>query len=301
MPAKLTVYLPNSPAGTTLLDESGAACTIGRSTIATVVIDHGTISREHARLEYQDGGWALTDNNSKNGSYVDASEIRNATLSDSHWLRFGDIYCHFETISEAQLEADQRQTQKRWEMTEDLARHISTIKNPESILREVLAAMLDMGQFERGFILRADPLSDEIQVVAQHNDGASAVDAFSGTTSAVQRCLDTRESIVYYDINTQHWLASKASVVAQGIRSLAVIPLIDQDQILGVVYCDRHTNIAPLTELDLSIIKAFANQATLALSLAIVNQSINELVDEVQGSDHDLSQQVARAVRLPGQ
>lgn len=267
--------------------------------MASVVVDHGTISREHARLQFHGGDWILNDNQSKNGSYVDAAKISNAVLSDNHWLRFGDIYCHFEIISDAQREADQRQKQKRWAMTEDLTRQISTIKNPESILREVLAAMLDLGQFERGFILRTDSDSQAIQVVAQHNDGAAAVDAFSGTTSAVQRCLDTRENIVYYDINTQHWLASKASVVAQGIRSLAVIPLIEQERILGVVYCDRHTNIAPLTELDLSIIEAFANQAALALSLATVNQSINELVAEVRASDNDLSQQVAKAVHLP--
>jgi pSer/pThr/pTyr-binding forkhead associated (FHA) protein len=65
--------------------DRGMSLTIGRRVNNDIVIHDSTVSREHARVEYSDGRYLVTDLRSKNGTFV------NKALIASHWLDHGDI------------------------------------------------------------------------------------------------------------------------------------------------------------------------------------------------------------------
>jgi ABC-type multidrug transport system ATPase subunit len=64
--------------------------TIGRHPTNSVVIDIGTVSAGHAIIEHIDGGYRLTDRNSKNGTFVNGRRIEVTTLNDGDIIRIGD-------------------------------------------------------------------------------------------------------------------------------------------------------------------------------------------------------------------
>lgn len=66
---------------------------IGRGAHCEIVIDDGTISREHAQLILDDRLVRLIDLDSRNGTYVDNARIQSAVVGRGSVLQFGRIVC----------------------------------------------------------------------------------------------------------------------------------------------------------------------------------------------------------------
>ncbi len=86
--ANLVVREPDGRARTIVLTRE--PLTIGRHPTNDVVIDIGTVSAEHAVIEFIDGQYRLTDRGSKNGTFVDGQRITLAMLNDGDIIRIGD-------------------------------------------------------------------------------------------------------------------------------------------------------------------------------------------------------------------
>jgi diguanylate cyclase (GGDEF)-like protein len=66
-----------------------AGFTVGRSLDASLIVDDVGVSREHAKLYWQDGLWWVEDLGSQNGTYVDGRSIQRSALHDGALVRFG--------------------------------------------------------------------------------------------------------------------------------------------------------------------------------------------------------------------
>lgn len=74
--------------------------TVGRVETNDIVIDDGSVSRFHAWLQRDErtGQWALTDAESKNGTWVDGKQAgprERIVLRDGAALKFGDVTLTF--------------------------------------------------------------------------------------------------------------------------------------------------------------------------------------------------------------
>lgn len=72
--------------------------TVGRTANNDVVLDDQSVSRFHAFLELGEGGWALTDAGSRNGSFVGGRRLtakRPVALDNGCTLRFGAVQLRF--------------------------------------------------------------------------------------------------------------------------------------------------------------------------------------------------------------
>lgn len=65
------------------------AYTLGRSSSAEIEISAEIASREHGKLEKRSDGWYYTDLDSKNGTFVDGSQIQGIKLKDGMKLQLG--------------------------------------------------------------------------------------------------------------------------------------------------------------------------------------------------------------------
>ena len=64
---------------------------VGRDPTCDVVISDGSVSRKHARIERRGDVWAVVDQASANGTFIDSQRVADAGLRDGQELRFGAI------------------------------------------------------------------------------------------------------------------------------------------------------------------------------------------------------------------
>lgn len=75
---------------------------IGRDPACDVVIDDKSVSRRHAAVERRGPAFVVTDQGSANGSFVNGTQISEATLQDGQELRLGMVPFRVELESEAE-------------------------------------------------------------------------------------------------------------------------------------------------------------------------------------------------------
>lgn len=74
--------------------------TIGRAPGNTIVLDHPTVSRQHATIKLEDGVFRLYDLGSANGTYVADKRVREpVALEDGMTVRFGELEFTFKRMS----------------------------------------------------------------------------------------------------------------------------------------------------------------------------------------------------------
>jgi pSer/pThr/pTyr-binding forkhead associated (FHA) protein len=89
------------------------AAMIGRAPSNDIVIDHPTVSAQHARLTKSQSGYRLKDLESTNGTQINGVTISDAQLKDGAEIRFGYITGFFR---DAAASIDQvRKLQLPWE------------------------------------------------------------------------------------------------------------------------------------------------------------------------------------------
>lgn len=242
---------------------AGDVVCVGRGEGCEVQLAHPSVSRRHAELRWQAGAWRLRDLGSKNGTRADGCTVTEASLRDNAWLRFGDVYCEFALLSDDEAEAGERRLQARRLRATMLTAGLQPVTGFDDLLNGSLRAVIELAHCSRGFVLLRD--GDDYLVCAHHALDPSQLRQrdFSGSAGALQRALQERRTIVINDIGSEPWASARASVVAGGLRSLVCLPLLDGDAPLGAIYADRREAGQAIDTLDLELLQAFAERATL--------------------------------------
>ena len=258
--ARLIAYPPDEAAVQRWIP-AGGALRIGRAPGCDLVIEHPSVSRAHAELRDADGTWRLRDLDSKNGSFVDGARVGEVALAPPCWLRIGDVHCEFGVFDAMQAANAEARALTRRAQSAVLLREVAGHGRVERMLDEVLRGVLELSGCTRGFLLLAE--GEDYVVAARRSlePGAFAARAFTGSVGAVQRALARRRPLAVNHVDSEPWLAGRASVVGQGLQSLVCVPLLDGERVLGAVYADRTEPGEPITQLDLDLLGAFAESA----------------------------------------
>ena len=78
-----------------LLKKNPGQWEIGRATSSDVMINHDSVSSNHAQIINEGTRWKITDLMSANGTYVNAKKGLSSYLSSGDVLRFGHVECTF--------------------------------------------------------------------------------------------------------------------------------------------------------------------------------------------------------------
>ena len=73
---------------------------VGRDPNSDVVVNDGSVSRKHARLERRGDGWAVVDQGSANGTFLDGHRVTEAPLGHGQEIRFGSVAYRLEIEEE---------------------------------------------------------------------------------------------------------------------------------------------------------------------------------------------------------
>lgn len=278
--ARLVVHQAGEPSRVYLFEDERPRF-IGRLPGSDITIDHPSISREHAELVVEATGWVLRDLNSKNGIKIEGERVSRCALTGHCWIAIGDVFCEFEPIRTSEIERQRFLERTRRHTSAAWHARISVSQNVEALLSDVLQGMISLAECQRGCLLMGDAFAG-LKVVVTHTpaDDGGRKSVIEWSRSAVERCLRERRSVFLSPHADHAWLRAAASVVAQGLRALACIPLLSQDRLIGVAYVDTDLAARVFTQLDVELLEAFADQAALSLAFARIDSDIHAI--EVQ-------------------
>src|SRR5262245_39536464 len=79
------------PSSISTIEISAPETMVGREPGCDVLLADGSVSRKHAKIERRGHIWAVVDQGSANGTYVDSQKIGEAVLKNGQELRFGTV------------------------------------------------------------------------------------------------------------------------------------------------------------------------------------------------------------------
>ena len=104
---------------------------IGSLSNADLSIQDSTVSRRHARVEIDQGGYRIVDLDSKNGVWVNRVRVRDAYLNDGDILQVGGVSLRFQLT---------RQRLKEFPLwIED---HLGELYGASSVMRELFLSLI---------------------------------------------------------------------------------------------------------------------------------------------------------------
>ena len=113
--------------------------------------------------------------------------------------------------------------------------------------------------------LNSNPLNTNHSSLDSCNSGSSNTNTNAYSNTLVQQCFNQAKVLVFNDVQSDLLLSQVQSVVDSGTRSIVVIPLIQFDEVLGVIYLDSSSKSYCFEERQLPFMETFAAHTAIAL------------------------------------
>jgi len=303
-------------AGATLTIETDAV-SIGRDRSNDICLPHETISRQHARILTEDGGWVVTDLNSSNGSQVNGRGIEREQLQHMDEIQFGEIVMIFIDDSPPLLGEEEQAP----EVTQVL--EASTIE----MLRVKEAAAGRAEEINRG-IVQLFRLSNEVGACKSLPELMSKVSGAATEALAADRVvpitleregrlrpwfgrrsteraalaeLPISTTIVNHvrrggkpvlsEVQADERFSGSVSVVRNSIATAMCVPLKSAGRELGVIYADRVAPAEPFTQTEFEMLAAMAMPVVVALENVLAADKLKSERERLVGQmklDHNI-------------
>ncbi len=160
----------------------------------------------------------------------------------------------------------------------DTAGVINSSLDPTAVLNEVMDTVIQLTGAERGYIVLKNRATDEMEYrVARGIDREQLNKSdFVVSTTIVNQVASTGEPVLTENASTDDRYQGHQSIVGFQLRSILAVPLKVREEVIGVVYCDNRIMVALFTPKELSLLTAFANQASVAIENARLFEELND-------------------------
>jgi adenylate cyclase len=280
--------------------ELGPVTTIGRHPHNAVQILDRIVSKEHAQIIRQpDGRFLYRDLGSLNGSFMKDQRVGDHMLIDSDEITLGGTILIFQEISAQASQAAQRVSiqqpvandgafiqqkvatsaeflpereiqnveslradYEKLRLAHELGRSIGLEVDIDALLEKIIMKAFDLIPADRGVILLMEPDGPKPRV-AKTRDGRNEKILLS--RSILSEVVQHKTAVLSSDASADSRFQGARSIIMQGIRSTMTVPLVHQDQLLGIMHLDSMVAANAFGEKDLQIFASIGNQAAVAI------------------------------------
>ena len=190
-------------------------------------------------------------------------------------------------LARAELSQLSQHKESRFEALYNVSRLIGSSLDLQTVLDQVIDAIIGLTGAERGFLMLRDDDGGLAVKVARNFDQQtiSAADA-SFSRTIVNQVLDSGKAIVTTNAVEDPRFAQKASIVMQALRSVMATPLRARGSVIGVAYVDNKVVTGLFTEGDLAALDMLAGQAAVSIDNALLfsatDQELAQRVEELR-------------------
>lgn len=257
---------------------------MGRDPACDIVLDDPSASRRHAQMRFDNGKYFVEDLGSKNGTLVNEERIESRELHHLDEIVVGSVEILF--VDELDKDrpstvvlADDRTTtsaesysaagstlllsERRLQMLYELSERLTMLRDRNALLNDALDICFETLRFERGAIAVRRPGSRSVDWPVVRNLRGTGGE-LTISRSILGRALDYGERAIITD-GAPEPVDPTVSMVQHGIRSAMCVPLMREDEIIGVIYGDRVSTGTVYTKEDVDFLAGLARQVSIGL------------------------------------
>lgn len=246
-----------------------ALTTIGSSADCDVVVSDAGLEATHAQLRKDGEGFVVVG--MLRDMTVNGRRERQARLADGDVIRIGELAATFRLADEsasrpAEPEAAAPKALRGWAHVEQLSAAVLAGASTEALVALLLDAVIELTGADKGFLV----LIEEGQPVirAGRNVTRSTLPGAVGqlSDSILARVLETKAPLAVDDALAHAEWSASASVVSLGLHSVLCLPLMDGDEVRGLLYIgnDRVAHLFDASAVELATV--FSAQASLLIA-----------------------------------
>ncbi len=178
----------------------------------------------------------------------------------------------------------------------------------QKVLKRLMDAAIEISQAKNGLLLLKSEADDGpipgYSVVVAKNLSQSDLekDDFVVSLSAVKEATETGEAVVTDNALQDPRFKQSKSVELHHLKSILALPLRDSSGVMGVFYLDNALDAGVFSDAAVGALKAFADQAALALQKARMieelkkaNSELTVEVEETAGQLHQMERELAES------
>ena len=314
----------------------------GRSADCSLVVPDPNTSRHHCEFVFDGRNVRLEDRQSVNGTFVNETRISAPSpLQDGDEVRIGQtrlrvsarkrkddvtdesmtsIFSLRDQPPEAaasgfdesaslllselpRRDLDEKKLAARLDAIIRVSKALMHIRDLDRISNSILEALFEvLPQADRGFLMLGNDVNQLVPQAVRSRGKVLSADLVI-SKSICRSAIEQRRAILFNDTMGRDFTVG-ASVYALNIRGAMVVPLIVEDEILGVVQVDTPVQRAAFTTADLELAAAVSQQAAIALRNAFLLRKVEEestsraslmrflpgaMVDQVLSGKHNLA------------
>ncbi len=160
---------------------------------------------------------------------------------------------------------------------------INSSLDTDSVLNQVMDTVIQLTGAERGYIMLTNKATGglEFRIARGIDREQLARDEFIVSNTIVNQVFNSGEPVLTDNAKSDPRYQSLESIVGYQLRSILCVPLIVRGETIGVVYCDNRALAALFKDHELNLLKAFANQAAVAIENARLFESVRARLAEI--------------------
>lgn len=194
--------------------------------------------------------------------------IRSRVQADA--LQRREFLAESEIIDEFVL----REDYEKLRIVFELNRSIGSETTQEIILQRILEKAFEYTNADRGVILLLN--ADGTPVPSTFKSRRDNDERMELSQTILNEVLNHHNAVLSSDATMDSRFGGSQSIIMQGIRSTMCVPLMANDDLLGMIHVDTRLAIGVFTEKDLQILTVFANQAALRIANARYGKQVEE-------------------------
>jgi len=302
-----TLYIYPKEGNPWKLEVDKEAVSIGRAQGNDVTIADPSCSSRHAYIERAGGGFVIRDAGSKNGTFVNGRRIEcPAVLSQGDEIALGSATVTFDRprmprvtmvdspgestdasavvpfraildktsatdvrTSGLALPADIREENRILQVMIQVSEALVAHKPLQELLEDIMDLIAENLPMDQCVIMLRGEASSALETRAARIQGQwRGGREIQVSRTIVAMAYERHLSVLLSDAAADPRVAGNASIYEKGIRSALCVPIGDDEDVIGVLYADRHARLEPFKDDDLRLLTLLANTAAVKIQQA---------------------------------
>lgn len=184
-------------------------------------------------------------------------------------------------------EKQQQKTSGRFEALYNVSRMLGTSLDLQTVLDQVMDAVIKLTGAERGFLMLRDDDGDLAIQAARNFDRQTLTSSeLEYSRTVANMALDGGKAVLATNAVEDPRFKEQQSVMSQSLRSVMAAPLWARNRVIGIAYVENRVVAGLFTQGDLETLETLSGQASVAIDNALLfsetDEALSKRVDELR-------------------